>query len=575
MATTLARVRRLPSATAADCKGDYFIPISQLQQNLQADHPQRTQVPSLCSGAAGTAISTAASYPLALIATRLQIQRDLQEERRKWRKAHQQEAEQRCEGHSQPQAQSPHRVRFSVPQQEEAAELEEAPEYDGVVDAARKIYSQEGGLRALYAGFQEACGQAVADTVLFVLAYNAMKSRRTSRITSSSRRSTAVATAEKHELSVTDDLIIGAAAECLAKLITTPISVILSYRQIESFPGIKTSESVLSAASAKAVAKRVIDKNGIKGLWSGYGASCLLSLTQGLAAAITTGLEKAQRSSVTAGGSVQTTTYTPTNITVTRPRHPNRRHDRTTMFADGMGKVIAACLMYPFNVAKVRAQISCCRGSGTNLGITPRSSIQSVIRTASTKGIMALYAGLSGELVRGLITHGLGVVASAMVRAFLLWAYWRILQTKEYTMRYFISRRPRPSFRASLTSFSDSLENHLPPSSEMTYSLSLSSTFKSLINHAKIASNNLTRQVPRLAQSAVTALGLGGMTKAPKDLLNDSMFVPTPVPPCNIPGHHHMCDCMNEELAELVHDYVDDDDADWRSLYQDHWLLKL
>ncbi|KAI5300791.1 hypothetical protein KEM56_002185, partial [Ascosphaera pollenicola] len=340
---------RKPLSTAAEFQGEYFIPISQLQKNVKAAS-RRPQPPSLVTDAAGSAISTAALYPLALIVTRLQVQKDLQKERRRQARARQrQEEAERPET----QAQNHPRVRFNVPYADESR-LDEKPEYDGVVDAARKIYTQEGGLRALYAGFKEACGQAVADTVLYVLAYNALKMCRvsgSSSSSSSSTRSMAITTTTmKHELSATDDLIIGMAAECLAKLFTTPISVILSHRQIESFPGMRPSGNGLPDSSAKAVAKRIIENNGVKGLWSGYGASCLLALTPGLAAAITGGLQKAQGNKRDTTKTIIETTST--DMLTARPSHTHRKHDRGAAFADGMGKIIAACLMYPFNVAK-------------------------------------------------------------------------------------------------------------------------------------------------------------------------------------------------------------------------------
>ncbi|KAI5300291.1 Subunit of the glycosylphosphatidylinositol transamidase complex-like protein [Ascosphaera pollenicola] len=177
---------------------------------------------------------------------------------------------------------------------------------------------------------------------------------------------------------------------------------------------------------------------------------------------------------------------------------------------------------------------------------------------------MALYAGLSGELVRGLITHGLGVLASAVVRAILLWTYWRVMEMRSYLMKYIISRNAQLNLNFTKSRSTRGIESSAPVP---TAPFSLSSSLKSLVRRTKDLSNNLSQRVPRFANSTLTVLGLGGITKTPKEVLSDSVFVPTPVPPCNDASHQHIGDCVNEELAELVHDYVPDDAVDWRSLY--------
>lgn len=90
------------------------------------------------AGSTGAAIANICTYPLALIITRLQIQRQLRKH-----------------------TNSPH-----------------SQEYDSIQDAARKIYTIEGGFNGFYIGVLSDTSKTIADSFLFFLAYNFLRQSR-------------------------------------------------------------------------------------------------------------------------------------------------------------------------------------------------------------------------------------------------------------------------------------------------------------------------------------------------------------------------------------------------------------
>src|SRR2546421_6714810 len=144
--------------------------------------PHSTALPVLghaLAGSTGTAVSNLCTYPLELIITRFQIQRQLRKDQ--------------C-----------------TPSE---------AEYKSLEDAAQKIYKNEGGLAGFYIGVLPDTGKTMADSFLFFLAYNFMRSR---RIAARNRASLDAA------LPALEELGVGFLAGSLAKLLTTPIANIVT-----------------------------------------------------------------------------------------------------------------------------------------------------------------------------------------------------------------------------------------------------------------------------------------------------------------------------------------------------------
>ncbi|KAI6779518.1 Peroxisomal adenine nucleotide carrier-like protein [Emericellopsis cladophorae] len=124
------------------------------------------------SGSAGTAISTAAVYPLDLVTTRLKAQRHVKSSK-------------------------------------------DHPHYDGIISAFKDITSREGA-SALYSGLGTDVGKSVVDSFLFFGFYNYLQ--RYSR----------------HPPRALEELALGSLAGACAKAFTTPMSNVVARKQTQS-----------------------------------------------------------------------------------------------------------------------------------------------------------------------------------------------------------------------------------------------------------------------------------------------------------------------------------------------------
>jgi hypothetical protein len=197
--------------------------------------PNGTALPALghaIAGSTGAAISNLCTYPLELIITRLQIQRQLRKDR-------------------------------STPSD---------IEYSSLRDAVQKIYSNEGGLAGFYTGVLQDTGKTIADSFFFFLAYTFLRSRRVAA--RSNRSSEAV-------LPAIEELTVGFMAGSFTKLLTTPIANIVTRKQASSMTSAKP-EGPAKEPTTSQIAHDILDKKGILGFWSGYSASLILTLNPSL-----------------------------------------------------------------------------------------------------------------------------------------------------------------------------------------------------------------------------------------------------------------------------------------------------
>ncbi|KAF2104532.1 mitochondrial carrier [Rhizodiscina lignyota] len=329
------------------------------------------------SGAVGAAISNAIIYPLALVITRLQVQRQLR-------------AKSSAEG-------------------TEAIKDEVEAQYKDIVDAVQKIYKNEGGLKAFYAGIGQDVAKSVADSFLFFLAYNFL-------------RGTRQRTKGTMNLPITDELGIGMVAGAFAKFFTTPVQNVVTRKQTAAMLANDPDSSVSPQLNTKDIALQIRHDKGILGFWAGYSASLVLTLNPGLTfvlhEAILRVLPKDKRSGPLA-----------------------------TFAAAAVSKAIASAITYPFSVAKSRAQVSSKPPTERHVGgdISKDDSLSSaeekveqkverntvlgnVLSISKTEGPAALYQGLAGEILKGFFQHGITMLTKEQVNVVIVQSYYLLLK---------------------------------------------------------------------------------------------------------------------------------------------------
>lgn len=320
------------------------------------------------SGAAGTAISKLITYPLDVVITRLQVQRQFHS--------------------SHPKV-----------------------DYEGIFDAAGKIYKYEGGSKALYNGISQEVLKGVADSFLFFLAYTYIGEKR--RVHQGSRK-----------LSALEEIGVGALAGAFSKLFTTPIQNVVTRIQTAAMTQARnTASSIPQNLNAKDIALQIRDEKGLLGFWSGYSASLVLTLNP----SITFLLHKILL-----------------RLLVSRDKRTDPGA-RVTFFIAAVSKALASTITYPFSLAKTRAQVSSQKPSQAETTkaddasdeVTARAPqrtvFSTILRIAKAEGIWALYQGLGAEVLKGFFSHGITMLMKDQIHSVIINVYYLILKSlKQY-----------------------------------------------------------------------------------------------------------------------------------------------
>lgn len=353
--------------------------------------PARPALGHAVAGSVATATTKILLYPLDLVITRLQVQRQLH-----------------------------------GPREAPSAASDADAEYSTVLDAVRKIYAKEGGLKAFYTGCIPDTTKSLADSFLFFLAYTFLRQRQQRKLRSES-------------LSIFDEMSVGMAAGAFARFITTPIQNIVTRQQTAAMIAARDPLSSQSnKLSIKDVALQIRAERGIQGFWSGYSASLILTLNPALTFVMQNLLKKLL------------------------PR--SRRDDpgaRLTFLIAACSKVIATSITYPVALAKSRAQIAAPASTSSTteesmdsqekLEKTDSSSSPSYAQTKQyarkalrilfsqqiaqlailkslrkiyhTEGIIGLYSGLEGEILKGFLSHGFTMLLKETIHVQIIKTY--------------------------------------------------------------------------------------------------------------------------------------------------------
>jgi Mitochondrial carrier protein len=332
------------------------------------------------AGSTGTAISNLAIYPLDLIITRLQVQQSL-------------------------------RKSSSTPNE---------GEYKGVLDAFEQIYKKEGGVSAFYTGLLQDTSKSIADSFLFFLFYNYLRTR---RLQKNGMKTTT--------LPVLDELAVGALAGACSKFFTTPISNIVTRKQTFAMISARSS-STTASPSVSDIAQSIRAEKGLQGFWSGYSASLILTLNPSITFFLyeffkRAFLPRAQR---------------------------NDPGARITFLMAAVSKSIASTITYPFSLAKARAQTSSSppvdkesaekvkeeveqaqnKTDGKKVGkkaknVANRSTVfDTILKIYRNEGTAALYEGVWGEILKGFFSHGITMIVKESIHKLIIQTYYIILR---------------------------------------------------------------------------------------------------------------------------------------------------
>ncbi|KAE8375378.1 mitochondrial carrier domain-containing protein [Aspergillus bertholletiae] len=429
------------------------------------------------AGAVGAAISNVATYPLSLIIARLQTQK--QRKPKTLAKAQGEGNEEKTEGQG----------------EDTVDDNENDEEYTDILDAARKIYAKE-GLGSLYTGLAQDTIKTVADSFLFFLAYGFFRQRRINARYGPGRKG-----AKNVVLPILDELAVGVLAGAFAKLFTTPLANIVARKQ--------TSKS---SVKTRDIAARIRAEKGIKGFWSGYSASLILTLNP----SITFFLNEFLKYSLF-------------------PQDKRRKPSAAAIFLlAAISKSAASSITYPISMAKTRVQVTGSSAisstkdkkkddSDDGLPLMP-PIISNVINIARTEGIHALYAGLLGEVLKGFFAHGFTMLAKDAVYSIIVQSYYILLIA--------FRRYPTPD---------ELIERARQQAEEWAEA-------------AREGARDLAEKVKDM-DTSILDHNAGNVTA--------EMISSGPIPPSlDLPE--------GNETAELVGDYVEDEATEWRSLY--HWF---
>ena len=215
------------------------------------------------------------------------------------------------------------------PHEAESAAEEADIEYKNIQDAVQKIYRSEGGLKAFYAGCFTDTSKSIVDAFLFFLAYTFLRQRRQQ-------------TRGARNLPLVEEIGVGMAAGAFSKFITTPIQQIVTRKQTAAMVAARDpTSSGPKDLSFKDIALQIRKERGVAGFWAGYSASLILTLNPSLTFLFHNMLKR-------------------TMIPASKRDDPG---PRLVFLIAALSKAAASTVMYPFSLAKTRAQIAASHSS--------------------------------------------------------------------------------------------------------------------------------------------------------------------------------------------------------------------
>ncbi|KAF2868142.1 mitochondrial carrier domain-containing protein [Massariosphaeria phaeospora] len=396
------------------------------------------------SGAAGTAISKLLTYPLDLVITRLQAQKQLTGDAKDFG-------------------------------------------YSGVQDAIEKIYNEEGGIAAFYSGVLPEVMKGVADSFLFFLAYTYARQK---RLTSQGTRS----------LSALDEIGVGVLAGALSKFWTTPIQNIVTRKQTATMVAARDPRfSVLPSLTVKDIAQQIRSEKGVQGFWSGYSASLVLTLNPSItfllhrlllrylvpsSKQLNPGARITFLLAAVSKAIALTVTY-PFSLAKTRAQISSQSPSDASATSESEK---------PEDVIKAKVARA-----------KQRTVFSTILQIAQTEGLGALYDGLGAEVLKGFFSHGITMLIKNRIHSVIINLYYLILRSlKQYPSPEELANKASNQAKEAYQQGKDQIEGVYARGVEITGNASAkvqdaASTGRSqaegLLERGKESATNATKQV--------------------------------------------------------------------------------
>ena len=200
----------------------------------------------------------------------------------------------------------------------------------------------------------------------------------------------------------------------------------MSYRIVPILSSTKDSIHCDKNGSIRAVAQDIFKGDGLRGFWSGYSASLVLTLNPSLTFFV---YEILKRFSM--------------------PRNHWRNPSLGEIFfISALSKVLASTLIYPFSFAKSILQSKKRDSDKKNKGPqTPRFTSSQAAQASKQQGnlltvimgiievdgLRALYDGVGGEILKGFFSHGIAMLLKETIYKFVVRSFHIMLRiTKRY-----------------------------------------------------------------------------------------------------------------------------------------------
>ncbi|GAA5994102.1 hypothetical protein JCM5350_008094 [Sporobolomyces pararoseus] len=280
-----------------------------------------------------------------------------------------------------------------------------------LVEAIRSLY-KSGGWRAFYSGLGPDSLSTAISQFLYFFVYSFLRDRLLARKLRTAPQGVKMAKAGEGKargkkaapaplLTAVEELLVGCLAGIVAKGFVSPLSMIAvrqqtssevrqdvvggrqgDQRPVEKGEGSSSDEDdeYGSPPSAIKIAKEIYESQGLKGFWSGFQSTVVLTLNPAITFYAFAALKRAL-------------------VPAKNREHPTPLQ---TFFCGAFASSLASLATYPLILAKTRLQFK--SPTGRALYNSPFDVFR---RAYARQGFAGLYAGVEGQLLKGFVNEGL------------------------------------------------------------------------------------------------------------------------------------------------------------------------